>query len=54
MELQDLLRDMGLVDAFRIDLLAGDPENQDPDPCHESCKSGCSGGCSGSCKPGNA
>jgi len=49
MELENLLHNMGLVDAFS-DLVAIDI---DTNPCQESCKDGCSGGCSGSCKPGS-
>lgn len=51
MELDNLLHQMGLVDAFTMTNL--DVMHLDPNPCQESCKDGCSGGCSGSCKPGN-
>jgi hypothetical protein len=49
MELENLLQDMGLVDAFSNVV----PIQIEPNPCQESCRDGCSGGCSGSCKPGS-
>lgn len=55
MELNNLLKTMGLVDAFAADVDivveggGGDCQNGS---CSGSCTSGCSGGCYTTCSPG--
>lgn len=57
MDLNSMLRDMGLVDAFStalaqvdIELAPGACSGGCEDGCSGGCKDGCSGGCSGSNK----
>ena len=49
MELNSMLRNMGLIDAFSTTLNQVEVE-QAPSECDYSCHDGCSGGCSGSNK----
>ena len=48
MELNSLLRDMGLVDAFSTTLSQVDIEVS-PGECNESCRNGCSDSCNAGC-----
>ena len=56
MNLNSMLRDMGLVDAFSTSLSQVEIE-QDPRECNYSCRGGCSEscneGCIGGCKASN-
>ena len=50
MELNSLLRDMGLVDAFSTTLSQVDIEVSGE--CNESCRGGCSDSCHDGCSTG--
>jgi hypothetical protein len=54
MELNNLLKTMGLVDAFAadIDLPIGGGGDCQNGSCSGSCTSGCSSGCYTTCSPG--
>jgi hypothetical protein len=51
MELNSLLKDMGLVDAFST-TLSQDIEPIDQGPCESSCTPGCSSSCDPGCSGG--
>jgi len=52
MELNSLLRDMGLVDAFSTTLDQINPVDDTSGQCNDSCRNGCSDSCHDGCSTG--